>query len=182
MTSARPLASCCAHRRPAPVDASAIDDLVAPHLDRARAVAARILGCEHLAEDALQEALISLWRTGAPPAGVRAWLVRAVVLRSRHLRRTLLRRQHHERCAGDAACDLHAECSNPLHVAFAHEVGHAIALALRTLPADQRETFALYEVEGFDYAEIAQRVGAPVGTIRSRLHRARAALRGALRE
>jgi RNA polymerase sigma factor (sigma-70 family) len=109
-----------------------------------RRVARRLLGCDHLAEDACQEALVALWQQAQHPLDARAWLTRAVVLRSRHIRRSLRRRRHHEHVA-TGHCELHVGCDNPLHVAMAHETGERLRQALDTLPDRQREALELYE-------------------------------------
>lgn len=57
---------------------------------------------------------------------------------------------------------------------------HVVRDVLATLAADDRETLLLYAWEGLSYAEVADAVGVPVGTVRSRIHRVRSALRGAL--
>ena len=149
--------------------------LVAPHLARAHQIAHRLLGCEHLAADAVQEALVALWRLTAPPIDARGWLVRAVVHRSRHLRRALRRRASHEHAASEH-CELHRGCDNPLHHALAHELAERLDCAVAALPPDQRDAFELHERTGLDYAGIAERLKMPIGTVRSRLHRARTAL------
>ncbi|MGC6486422.1 MAG: RNA polymerase sigma factor [Planctomycetota bacterium] len=151
-----------------------------PHLPAARAVARRLLGCDHLADDAVQEALVALWRQEEPPDNVRAWLTRAVLLRSRHLRRSLRRRSHHEHVAS-THCALHEGCENPLHVAMAHETGARLQQAIDTLPTAQRRAYELYASSGLDYAGVAESLDLPIGTVRSRLHRARAAIEAALR-
>ncbi|MBX3463797.1 MAG: sigma-70 family RNA polymerase sigma factor [Planctomycetes bacterium] len=171
--------STCTPSPPA-VDAS-VDDLLRPHLPRATAVARRLLGCEHLAADVVQEALVALWRLPAAPIDVRGWLVRAVVLRSRQLRRSLQRRQRHEHEAAHH-CALHHGCDNPLHHAYAHELGARLDAALADLPAGQRTAFDLYVATGLDYRGIAAALHLPVGTVRSRLHRARDVLQAALAE
>ena len=66
-------------------------------------LAKRILRCNDLDQDAVQEALLSLWLAGRLPPNPAAWLTRAVVLRSLHLNRSRIRRRTHEE-----------------HVAFAH--------------------------------------------------------------
>lgn len=156
--------------------------LVETHLPHCRAVARRLLGCDHLAADAVQETLLALWRTPERPVDLRGWLVRAVVFRSRHLRRTLRRRQRHEQHAASAACILHEGCDNPLHTAWAHELQAHVDAALAALPQEQRHVFQLFEQQGHDYARIAAVTGTPLGTVRSRLARARQALQTSLRE
>lgn len=152
----------------------------APHCRRrAHAVARRLLGCDHLAADVVQEASVALWRQPVAPQDGEAWLLRAVVLRCRQLRRTLARRHRHESCAAET-CTLHAGCDNPLHHAYAHELGERLAQAVQQLPAEQRTAFELHAVTGLDYRGLAARLALPVGTVRSRLHRARRALQVAL--
>ncbi|MCB9879498.1 MAG: sigma-70 family RNA polymerase sigma factor [Planctomycetes bacterium] len=167
--------SCTASPVPSVVPA----DLGAPHLPRARAVARRLLGCDHLADDVVQEAHLALTALATPPDEPRAWLVRAVVLRCRQLRRTLARRRRHEHTASQH-CALHADCDNPLHVAIAHELGEALQRGVDALPPEQRAAWELFALQAVDYAGVAERLCLPVGTVRSRLHRARAVLRGVL--
>lgn len=154
-------------------------EALAPHCEHAHAVARRLLGCDHLAHDAVQEALVACWREPQPPVDLRGWLVQAVIFRARHMRRTLARRQKHEHGAA-AHCALHAGCDNPLHHAYAHELGHRLDRALAQLPAEQRTAFQLWVDTGLDYRGIAQHLRLPIGTVRSRLHRARTALQAAL--
>lgn len=148
-------------------------------LARVRATARALLGCDHLAADAVQEALIAASRLPAPPAEPLGWLVHAVAFRARHLRRTLRRRAAHEDAAAHH-CALHGDCDNPLHHAVAHELGAAIDAAIARLPAESREAIRLAG-GGLDYAAIAARLGLPIGTVRSRLHRARRLLQAFLR-
>lgn len=153
---------------------------IGPHLTRAHAAARAVLGCDHLAHDAVQEALLATCRETAPPADLRAWFVRTVVHRARHLRRTLVRRRRHEHHAA-AHCELHPDCDNPLHHAHAHELSERLAAAIATLPPTQRDLFACHDHDVVDYAGLAARFELPIGTVRSRLHRARRAVRHALR-
>jgi len=145
----------------------------APHLDRARAAARAVLGCDHLAEDAVQEALLALFHHRDVPPDLRGWFVRTVVHRARHLRRTLQRRRRHEDGAAQR-CDHHPDCDNPLHHACAHELAARVADVVADLPAPQREVYELHERSGLDYEGLAARLAWPIGTVRSRLHRARA--------
>jgi len=142
-------------------------------------LAGRFLGCDHLAQDAVQEALLSLSQQSPMPDRPIAWLMQAVVHRCRHLRRSLLRRRHHERAAAER-CERHCDCDNPLHVAVAHDIGQMLTAARAALPCDQRVALDLYEHDGLSYLEIAHELGVPIGTVRSRLARARESLEAAL--
>jgi len=175
------LSGCACPQGLLPADSSDRLAMMAPHLSHAQAIAHRLLGCDHLAADAVQEALVALWCEATNPPDPRGWLVRAVVHRSRHLRRTLQRRQRHEHTASQH-CELHRGCDNPLHQALAHELGAELERATASLPTRQRAAFELYEQGGLDYDAVAARLGLPVGTVRSRLHRARAALQRSLRD
>lgn len=151
-----------------------------PHHERAHAAARAVLGCDHLADDAVQEGLLALWALDAEPPDLRGWFVRTVVHRARHLRRTLRRRQRHEQDAAHHHCEHHPDCDNPLHHACAHELTARCATAIAQLPEPQRVVFVLHERTGLDYRGLAAQLRLPVGTVRSRLHRARQALTKAL--
>lgn len=165
------------------------------------AAARRILGCAHLAEDAVQDALIALWQASrsagegaahalAPccraalaargaaavppdPHEVRRWLLRAVCHRALHKRRTLLRRMRHELAAAPATV---RAGDNPLHHAWLAELHERVGQALDRLPPAQREAVRLRAEHGLDYHAIACRTRVPLGSVRSRLNRARARL------
>ena len=164
----------------APSCADAFPLIARSDLQSLRNLARRYLGCDHLAQDALQEALLSLSQEAEVTERPIGWLTRAVVYRCRHLRRSLRRRKAHEHRAS-LHCELHGNCDNPLHSAVAHEVGEMLAAAVRdTLPSQQRAALDLFESDGQDYQAIATMMGVPIGTVRSRLARARHALRSAL--
>jgi RNA polymerase sigma-70 factor (ECF subfamily) len=62
------------------------------------------------------------------------------------------------------------------------EQGRVLAAALAGITVDQRASIVLYDVEGYDYAEIAEMTGVSLGTVKSRIHRGRLALRGLLED
>src|SRR5258708_1378643 len=139
---------------------------------RGRAAArAATPAASELADDAVQAALLSLWKEGGLPPNTEGWRVNAVVLRSLHLNRSRRRRRDHEEraCARRPEHDPGGDASRPLEVA---EVARAIDAALSTLPDHLRSVFVLREAERLDYGEIAGALQIPVGTVRSRLHRA----------
>jgi RNA polymerase sigma-70 factor (ECF subfamily) len=155
-------------------------EVVSPMLCRLHRLARRILRSDDLAEDAVQEALLSLWQEQRVPPNPDGWLVRAVVNRSLHLNRTRKRRRDHEKraAARRSEHDPAGDASRPLEVA---EVAHAIDAALSALPDRLRSVFVFRETKRLGYKTIAEVLQIPVGTVRSRLHRAREALQGALR-
>ena len=71
-------------------------EVVSPMLSRLHRLARRILRSDDLAEDAVQEAILTLWKEGRLPPNPAAWLSRAVVHRSLHLNRCRCRRRRHE--------------------------------------------------------------------------------------
>lgn len=138
--------------------------------------ARRILGCPDAAHDAVQEALITLWLYPPAHEHERAWLLRTVVHRSLHERRTQLRRKRWEGAAVEAALDDCPLCA-PQRQLERREIAALLAEALGELPEAYRSPFVLREVEGWDYTRIASALAIPLGTVRSRLNRARATLR-----
>ena len=69
---------------------------------------------------------------------------------------------------------------DPERIAVDAERSRALAVALRRITDDQRTAIVLYDVEGYDYAEIAEMTGVSLGTVKSRIHRGRLALRDVL--
>lgn len=156
-----------------------VQRVVSAHRAVLYGTAIRILGCNDAAHDAVQEALIAFWRDPPEHGLERAWLIRAVIHRSLHQRRTQQRRHHWEHEAGAASA---AECwiCNAQRELELRELRSIVDAAFRALPESYRAAFVMREFEGEDYERIACRLGAPVGTVRSRLHRARGALRAQL--
>lgn len=154
-------------------------ETVAPLLDRLHRLARRILRSEDMAEDAVQEALTSLWREGRMPPHPHGWLSRAVVHRSLHLNRCRQRRRCHEKraCSHRSVLNHKDEASRLLET---RELGLRIEAAIARLPDRFREVFVLREIEQMDYGAIADALRVPVGTVRSRLYRSREALQRAL--
>jgi len=125
---------------------------------------------DDLVQDCLERAIRKrgLWRPTGP---LQAWLFRMML----NLYRNDLR---HRRRRGDvvtlegSGIEPSVQPSQPGRIALAE-----MARALDTLPDDQREALLLVVLEGFSYAEAAGVLGIPIGTLMSRLGRARAALR-----
>lgn len=164
----------------ADVDARAEDELlresVERHLAMLRRVAMRILGCPEEAQDAVQEAILALWRVRDRPPELRGWLVRTVVHRSLHRRRSALRRRRWEEQAASESSWIACPLCDPEDELRRRELVASLEEALSRLSSDHRIVLAL-RAEGLEYDEIADRLGLPIGTVRSRLNRARRALR-----
>ncbi len=164
---------------PTPLSPPATDEelrrLVEPHMGLLRGVALRILGCPDQAQDAVQDAILAFWnaRTAAPE--IRGWLVRTVVHRSLHRRRTERRRRRWEDLAG---ADHWSTCPicDPEDEVSRRQLLEAVDRAAQRL-SDEHQIVLALRAEGLEYEEIAHRLSLPVGTVRSRLNRARRALR-----
>ena len=72
--------------------------------------------------------------------------------------------------------------ADPVTTALTSERHRVLNAALARITDDQRTAIVLYDVEGYDYAEIADMTGVSVGTVKSRIHRGRLALRSLLIE
>jgi RNA polymerase sigma-70 factor (ECF subfamily) len=154
-------------------DGSAFAELVERCAPRLRYYLRKMLGNVHSAEDALQEVWLDVFR-GLPrlaDAGAfTAWLYR--IARDRALR-TVRRRRHVPRALTEEPAD-----DEPGD--FSAADAEAIHLGLDELPPEQREALVLRFLEGMSYEEIARVAGCELGTVRSRLHYAKRALRRAL--
>ncbi len=159
-------------------DAETIQAAVAPNVSMLRQVALRILRCSEQADDAVQDAMIALWNRGERPAELRGWLVRTVIHRSLHRRRTEMRRQRWEEAA---SLDLEITCPfcDPEEEFAQRELLAVTEAAIAGLGSDHQLVIEL-RAKGLEYDEIAQRLGLPIGTVRSRLNRARRSLRDQL--
>ncbi|MBI2773737.1 MAG: sigma-70 family RNA polymerase sigma factor [Chloroflexi bacterium] len=161
--------------------------------DLARAVEAalyrhvlRIVGTTAEAEDVVQDALVSAWRSiGSLQGGsFRAWVFRIATNRAIDSVRARRRRGELplEPAEDEEAGWAEPVAPGPDHAELASR-SEALALveeALKTVPAEQRAALLLRDVEGFDYAEIARITAVEVGTVKSRIHRARLAVRNEL--
>ena len=160
-------------RRHVEGDPDAFGEIVRRHRDRLWAVAIRTLGNPEDAADALQDALVNAFRRAGSfraESAVTTWLHRIVVNACiDRVRRTAARP------AVVLADDF--DVASP-----AHDPGTQTALrldveaALATLPDEQRVPLVLVDMEGYPVSEVADMLGCPVGTVKSRCARARARL------
>ncbi|MBL8863803.1 MAG: RNA polymerase sigma factor [Planctomycetes bacterium] len=153
----------------------AFQALLEPHLDLLHAVARGLLHSPDLACDAVQETLYALWTQAATPAELRGWLVRTTVHKCLHVLRREGRRVQHEGRAGAERWETCPLC-DPAAPAEAQELRARLDAAIAELSDEQRTTFLLRSEQGLEYQEIAAALCIPIGTVRSRLKRARESL------
>jgi RNA polymerase sigma-70 factor (ECF subfamily) len=170
-------------------DLDAFNRLVIAYQDNVYNTALRILGDEDLAADASQDAFISAFRsiTSFRGGSFRAWLLRTVTnacydeLRRRKRRPTVpLEPQTDDDEEVETPRWLADTSMSPEQKAEAVELEHAIQHCLDGLPEDFRTVVVLADLQGLDYAEISTAAHVPLGTIKSRLARARLRLRECL--
>jgi RNA polymerase sigma-70 factor, ECF subfamily len=144
--------------------------------------ACRMLGSSPLAEDVTQECFLSILKRPEGFQEGRASLRTYLCAIVRHLAFRQLRRQGHEAELEDAPEEAPgAEPSkDALRTVIDEEAAEAVREAVQALPALQREAVLLFEYEALSLAEIAAVCDTDVGTVKSRLHRARERLRKTL--
>jgi RNA polymerase sigma-70 factor, ECF subfamily len=170
-------------------DITAFNNLVVTYQDLVYNQAYRMMGEPEYAADASQEAFISAYRNLRSYRGgsFRAWLLRIV---TNACYDELRRRQRRPTTSLEPLDDGGEEMESPHWLADPGEtpedsleraeLGTAIQNCLDDLPLDFRSAVILVDIQGMDYSEAAQTVGKPVGTIKSRLARARSRLRDCL--
>jgi RNA polymerase sigma-70 factor (ECF subfamily) len=138
------------------------------------------VGDDAAAEDLLQETFLTLPRVVARfrgEASLRSFLLGIAVRHASHHVRAASRRRA---AMDEAAREPRESCSTPDDDAQRAQLAQALLGALDTLPVDQRVAVVLCEVEGYTSGEAAAIVGAPEGTVRTRLMHAKRKLRAAL--
>jgi RNA polymerase sigma-70 factor (ECF subfamily) len=167
----------------------AFNVLVLHYQDSVFNTALRILGDEDRASDATQEAFLSAFRSiGSFRGGsFKAWLMRTVTnacydeLRRQKRRPTVpLEPETDDGEEVDSPRWLADPSMSPEQKAEADEVEHAIQHCLDNLPVEFRTVVVMADIQGMDYSEVSAAVRVPLGTIKSRLARARLRLRECL--
>ena len=162
---------------------AAFNQLVLSYQSMAYNLAYRILGHAEGAEDATQEAFIKAYRNLGQYRGgsFKAWLLRIVTNvcydQLRHVQRRPAQSLEDMSVDPEHAGKLVDHAEEPSDYAVRQELGRIIQLGINQLPADQRMTLMLSDVEGLSYDEIAVVMDTSLGTVKSRLSRARAKLR-----
>ncbi len=149
-----------------------------PHLDTLYRVALRLGGDESRAEDLVQETMLKAFRSWAqfrPGTNARAWLI--TILRNTFINE--YRRQKREPVPVDIdivepyIARQGGGDADPEGSFFSKIVDARVIAAVDGLPTEFREALVLSDMEGMSYAEIAESLQVPVGTVKSRLFRAR---------
>jgi RNA polymerase sigma factor (sigma-70 family) len=152
--------------------ARADDDALGELYDRfgkvAYGLAYRILRDAALAEDAVQEAFLQIWRSAGSFEPERAkastWLLTFV-----HRRSVDLVRREERRRTAPAESAPEPSSAGPDETVVARSRAEIVRAALKGLPADQREAIELAYYGGLTQSELAERLGQPLGTIKSRM-------------
>lgn len=162
----------------------AFNRLVEFHQDYLFGVALRVVGDREAAADAVQEAFLSAYRNLSRFRGdsFRSWLTRIALNAATDVLRGRKRRpaDPYPEWEDDSWQPPTDEKDGPEHTAVARSRSRTIAAALAQITEDQRAAIVLYDVEGYDYHEIADMTGVSLGTVKSRIHRGRLALRDLL--
>lgn len=168
----------------------AFNTLILHYQDMVFNTALRILSDEDLAADAAQEAFISAFRSIATFRGgsFKAWLMRTVtnacydeLRRQKRRPTTPLEPDTADGEEMDSPKWLADPNMTPAQQSEADELEHAIQHCLDALPTEFRTAVVLADIQGMDYSEVASASRVPLGTIKSRLARARLRLRECLR-
>ncbi len=164
-------------------DAAAFNQLVRAHQAHVYRTAYRVLGERAAAEDATQDAFISAFKHIRSYRGgsFKAWVLRIVTNACYDQLRAKKRHPATSLDATDENSDepnwIADDGESPQGFAERRELGLTIQRGIAMLADDHRVTLVLADVEGLSYEEIAQAMGTNVGTVKSRLSRARAELR-----
>lgn len=141
--------------------------------------ALRMTGCPAQAEDLVQEAVLrawTFWDRFQPGTNGRAWMHR--ILTNTFINGYRRRRRERE-ILGEIRRDVSAaeDWDRGLHLVPGEGLGDEVSAALAALPTEFREVVVLVDLRGKSYREAADLIGCPIGTIMSRLHRARRAMK-----
>jgi RNA polymerase sigma-70 factor (ECF subfamily) len=170
-------------------DLESFNRLVLAYQDMLYNTALRIMGDEAQAADATQDAFISAFRSISAYRGgsFKGWLLRTVTnacydeLRRKKRRPTVpLEPTNDEDEEMESPRWLMDSSMSPEQKFEADELEHAIQHCLNALPVDFRAVVVLADIQGMDYSEVASAASVPLGTIKSRLARARGRLRECL--
>jgi RNA polymerase sigma-70 factor (ECF subfamily) len=164
-------------------DAAAFEVIYERHGTAAFSLAYRMMGRRAAAEDVVQDAFLTLWRSGArydhTRGSVRTWVLAVVHHRAIDALRRNIR--HDSRRASDEGLEERFEAKERTDVQAARrEEAAEVQKALATLPSDQCRAIELAYFGGFSHSEIATMLEMPIGTVKGRIRLGLEKLRGQL--
>ena len=172
-------------------DEDACADLVAEHQRMVYQLSLNLLGDHNEALDLSQEVFLRVFRTihtFRGHAALRTWIYRIVINQARNRQRWWRRRHRAQQVSLDQHIQDHGELpeagngGSPDRALGQKQLADRIRVALEQLPFDQKTAIVLREIDGLSYEEIGFTLNVAVGTVKSRLARARESLRAQLRE
>jgi RNA polymerase sigma-70 factor, ECF subfamily len=172
-------------------DEDACAELVNEHQRMVYQLSLNLLGDHNEALDLSQEVFLRVFRTihgFRGQSALRTWIYRIVVNQARNRQRWWRRRYKSHQVSLDEHLQDHGDfpeqndAESPDRLLGRKELAERIRTALDRLPFDQKTALVLREIDGLSYEEIGFSLGIAVGTVKSRLARAREALRGQLRD
>jgi RNA polymerase sigma-70 factor (ECF subfamily) len=162
-------------------DLDAFNEIVLLYQDYLFALVVRVVHDRDSAADAVQEALFSCYRNLDRFRGdsFRSWLTRIALNAATDVLRYRKRRpaDPYPEWEDDSWQPPAGEEASPERRTMRRQTAKALTDALAEITSDQRTAIVMYDVEGFDYQEIADITGVSLGTVKSRIHRGRLALR-----
>ena len=172
-------------------DEDACAELVSEHQRMVYQLSLNLLGDHNEALDLSQEVFLRVFRTihgFRGQSALRTWIYRIVVNQARNRQRWWRRRHRSQQISLEEHIRDHGDPPEPSNGAAPDrmlgqkQLAERIRVALDQLPFDQKTALVLREIDGLSYEEIGFSLGIAVGTVKSRLARAREALRAQLRD
>jgi RNA polymerase sigma-70 factor (ECF subfamily) len=175
-------------------DVDAFEELVNKYQKKAFNISYRMTGDYHEAAEVVQDAFVSVYKNIKDFRGkskFSTWLYSIVVNLSRNKLKQLRARAYKEDCSlddpvqtQDGQMKVEYASNNPsaYEILERHEGKQKIWGCISTLEAEFRETIVLRDIRGFSYDEISVMLNIAIGTVRSRLHRARLAVKDCLKK
>ena len=172
-------------------DILAFEELMSSYEKRAYNIALRIMSNEEDAKDAAQEAFIKIFRSiknFREESSFSTWLYRIVTntcldeLRKRKRTESMPLEMTYENEKGVAYVEIGADRETPEDVFGRIERQQIVHSAIDSLSEDYKTVIVLRDIQGFGYAEIASILNCPIGTVKSRINRARNMLKDRLRK
>jgi RNA polymerase sigma-70 factor (ECF subfamily) len=171
-------------------DKAAFDLLVLKYQRKILRLLSRMLRDQSEIEDVMQEAFIKAYRALPQFRGDSAfytWLYRIAINTARNWMASQTRRPSSSSLYQSEDGETFDEIDNltdnntPESLLASREIAESVNESIQALPAELRTAIVLREIEGLSYEEIAQAMGCPIGTVRSRIFRAREAIATKLR-